>query len=1331
MRNYLFILTLLVPLALHSQEVITFSSDQGLSNTCIRCIYEDSNQNVWIATNNGLNRWDGVKMNVYRHEDKATTPLLHNSVTSILEYDKNHILIGSGMGLQMYDYTTDSFSDVPIINANGDTIPARIPQLCKLSNGSIDVCTSGFGNFCIEGEDIAAKQTDAYTPEGHLISQIVEDAHQRIWVLTERDGIYTKDKGQFHQIEGTEGVIAIVEGNKGIYAAKTNGDFIKIHNLKTEIIPTNSFISNISSNKKGQVFICTDGNGLLVYDESEDEILHNMTQTTDFNLASSNVKDAMLDHEGNLWIGVYWKGVIVQPAAASSFNYIGRRSAIRNTIGTNCTTAISNSQNGWIWVATDHQGLYKISPDGTQSIHYEPSDISGVPSTITAIHEDEFGTLWLGSSIGKLSKVDNVTNTQSLKCVDSKLGVERIYSIAEDSNQTLWIATMGFGIYSYNLVTKELNHYSGLLNGEEQYPFSLISNIWVNTLAVDENMLYVGTSDGMEIFSIEDGKLKKLGRYFTKCAVNTIKFAGSTIWVGTSIGLIRAEISYDGKLHDSKYYDQASGISNNMVNAIELAYSANSETYNVWLSTDNGLCCFNPTNETFTNYYKSDGLQGNEFSRGVSIASDANLYFGGINGLTYFNATEIGSTFISGNPTLRIIDIFIQGKAARAYDKSGSYTMFTDWISETDRIDLCHEDNSFVIELSTMSLAYHHLQYQFRINEDEWTNAPEDQSRISFNNLSPGTYHISFRLLDERNNENIETANSNLTITIVIHPAWYASWWAWLIYILIAISLILYFWKQYKERITSKKLLETHRQSQMLSEMRTKFFMDISHEIRTPMTLILGPLQKLMGIVRNEDSGIDLKTIPVFEKNLALIQQNADRIMTLINQLMDVRKIEKGQFPLHYNRIELVGFLQNLYNLFSANAKDRNITFEFNHDDPHLFACVDPQNLDKIVMNLLSNAFKFTPKDGHITLSLSSSILINHDSEEPSIIISVTDNGIGIPDEQKKHVFDRFFSSSSGTGIGLNLSYMLAHLHEGELSVSDNPEGQGTRFVLEIPQALYLYEGPATKATEEVGEEIKGTELVIAEDDESIREYICDELSRTFIIIHQFGNGQEAWNYLIANAPKVSLVVSDIMMPIMDGTTLCRKIKQNFNTNHIPVILLTAKVSDQEQIEGLTAGADEYVTKPFSIDVLTSRISNLLRSRSLLQSKYQNLAQEKSKIDQVELTSPDEQLMQRVMKVINANLANPDLSIEMIADQVGVSRVHFHRRLKNITNLTPRDFLKGIRLRQAAKLLQEKHFDITAVSEATGFKSVSSFSTTFKQAYGVSPTEFRSQEHQP
>ena len=483
------------------------------------------------------------------------------------------------------------------------------------------------------------------------------------------------------------------------------------------------------------------------------------------------------------------------------------------------------------------------------------------------------------------------------------------------------------------------------------------------------------------------------------------------------------------------------------------------------------------------------------------------------------------------------------------------------------------------------------------------------------------------------------------------------------------------------------------------------------------------------------------------QRSYSLMYQNSQRILRLINQLMDARKIEKGQFRLKYHKVEMVGFVNNLYELFETTARNRGITFCFAHDIERMDVCVDPQNFDKVIMNLLSNAFKFTPDGGDITIELKE--VDGNVSGERDFRLSVTDSGVGIPDQEKKRVFERFYSGKwggdyVGTGIGLNLTKLLVELHEGHIWAENNPKGKGTRFIVQMPQALELledisddkmpravYSAPleaehVAETVAELPEEKKGGSkhgrILVVEDETAIRRYLHGEFSGEYHVC-ECSNGQEAWDYIVQNVEKVDLVVSDVMMPVMDGIALCRNIKGSFNTNHIPVILLTAKSDDADRLEGLSIGADAYMSKPFNMDVLRQTAENLLKNKRRLQGKY-SVAQQEGKIDKIEWMSPNDQMMERVMKVINENISNPDLGVEFIADKIGISRVHFHRRLKNATGLTPRDFVRNIRLMQAAKLLSRTDTDVTGVSVATGFRSASTFSTCFKAYYGMSPTEY-------
>ena len=1380
---------------IHAQNTINLGSDQGLSNTRINSIFEDNHKNVWIGTSNGLNRYDGVKINRYYNDPDNPYSLLSNYCSHFINYDADNILIGGSNGIQLYNYPTGKFYTIPLINKEGKSMNFSISDLKRLSDGRICICVNNLGGYIlkpeskeaslkpIEKRNLKAQYTEEFFVENKSPLNIIEDRKQRIWLRGGNQIIYVKDKGVLHNTHFSNAGY-MVEGSKGIYVTTDDNKLYRFgyQGYKYELLFDNlPIITNMRYDNDGNIIICTDGNGFKIYNEETGQIRSSAISSTEYDLAKSNVKDVMLDRDGNIWIGIYWKGVIVQSRRTSVFQYIGRRSPIRNTIGTNCLTAIAGGADNWLWIGTDHCGLYHVSPDGTKSEHWGPKETPGAPETIMAIHNDRHGTLWLGSSIGRLT----CFNISTKQFSDAGLGISSVYAIDEDSKGNLWIGTCGDGVYRYNPKTKDLDHFTGRFDQDGSN--HIIYNKWIISLTVASGILYAGTADGLEVFAInKNSSLKPLARLLRYKTINTIKTDNrGKIWVGTSMGLycieekglikrlkdnVKEIDKNDNKDITIKEYTEKNGMPDNFVNSIEFTGNNHSDNYTMWISTDNGLTCMNPKKETFTNFYINDGIQANEFSKGVSLSRNGILHFGGINGLTIFDPIDINvknknntvnsntrmhnnlilqrnsSLINQSKDSIRIVDFFVNGKPVSAGEKSGSYTILDKWISDADRIDLCCDDNSFIIEVSAMTMQEKNIIFEYQVNDGDWLPVVGVNDRISFDNMKPGTYNIKIRAVSYDEQSPIRT------IKVVIHQPWYNSFWLWLVYILLFAAAAYFVYRQIREHQRAKRILENHHQIQMMSDMRMQFFMNISHEIRTPMTLIMAPLERLKKMGDDE----------LHQRNYKLIEQNSNRILQLINQLMDVRKIEKGQFQLHYSRIELVAFIYNLYELFSETAKTKGIEFEFIHDNINkLYVCVDTNNFDKIIVNLLSNAFKFTPDGGQITISLEESIdgvhtneenISNDKAKEPVFIIKVTDNGIGIPDDQKAHVFDRFYqvekakicqqSNQGGTGIGLNLASLLTQLHEGTLTVSDNPKGKGTCFTLTMPEANYLVEEDEYDENNENdsandNEDIKKNAeihhaaklpktIVVADDENSIREYIAEVLKEHMpkYEIQQCSNGKIAWEYIQRHSNNIVLVISDIMMPEMDGNELCSNIKQSFLTNHIPVILLTAKVTDQEKIEGLQLGTDAYITKPFSMDLLTTTIDNLISNRRRLQSKYENMAQEAQKIENIELTSPDEQLMQRVMKIINDNLRNPELSVELIAREVGLSRVHFHRKLKELTNETPRDFIRGLRLRQAARLLSKKALDIGHVAEACGFRSISTFSTTFKSVYGVSPKDY-------
>ena len=800
--------------------------------------------------------------------------------------------------------------------------------------------------------------------------------------------------------------------------------------------------------------------------------------------------------------------------------------------------------------------------------------------------------------------------------------------------------------------------------------------------------------------------------------------------MGSSEGLS----GWNKKTKELTTYTTADGLPSNTIYAIQ----GEGKDF-LWISTNAGISQFQKKNNKFINYYVSDGLQGNEFYKNASFKDKQGIiWFGGMNGITYFNPQDIINPAKTWN--IRITDFFLHNNPVRKGMKSGIHNIINCPVFNAKEFYLSYKDNVFSIEFATLELnAPEHINYLYSINDEKWISLPKGVNRISFSNLKPGTYNFKIRAKDNTVYSNIKE------ITIFISPAWYASWWAKVIYSLLLLTIIFIIILQIRHRYRMHQEMLQHIHAEQINEAKLQFFINISHEIRTPMSLIISPLQKL---IKNEENNERLKIYHI-------IYRNAERILNLVNQLMDIRKIDKGQMFLMFRETNIIPFIEDLCTTFGQQANTKNIRLQLHSTLPELNVWVDTGNFDKIILNILSNAFKFTPEKGNIDIT----IRTGEDNTLPDPLkqyaeIIIADTGTGIDEQEKERIFDRFYqirnsqqNPKGGTGIGLHLTRSLVELHHGIIYVENNKEQPGCRFIIRLPlgnkhlrpEEVDNNEQKVTVAAPTVpvispiieNEEEKKVRVktkyhvLIVEDDEEIRNYIAQEFGDKFHIMES-RNGKEALEQIFKKAP--DLVISDIMMPEMDGLTLCRKIKQNVNLNHIPVILLTAKTREEDNLEGLNTGADAYIMKPFNIEILQKTVENLINIRQQLRKVFAGQQNQENKVQKLEVKSPDEKLMERVMKVINDNISNPNLTIEQITNEVGISRVHLHRKLKELTNQTTRDFIRNIRLKEAARLLSEKQHTISEIAMLTGFNDPNNFSTTFKELYGVPPSMYMKEQ---
>lgn len=1328
-----------------------FNTDNQLSSNLATQVFQDKSGFIWIATRNGLNNYDGYHITVIKKDMSNFLGLNSNYINSIAQDEKEHILLGTNNSL--LEFTGSEFLKIPMLDSKGKELATYVKQIYPLRNKDVAVATSGYGIMLKKQDEQKCHAMKGEVEKLKYIHKLLEDKRGRLWIITEDGKLYRKEtNGRVtSHFTGTEGVGAqdilqdalgnlyLASKNQGVYLLRAGSNvFARISNIG------NLPIDNIYISRNNKLYIGCDGLGIYVYDPQTGFLQDNPLFSRLVNLAKSKVTSIIEDNQGNIWVSMLQKGVFMQRNIQNDFNYMGFRLGNLNVIGENCVTSLSINQGNQVWVGTDKDGLYLFNI-ATRSVegHFLNQ------STVLTLCKDQQGRTWVGTYTDGLGYMDAAG---SFHPVD--LGISKsvgIFDIKQDPQGNIWIATMGEGLFCLQKDGSRRN-YKAKYGADNNLKINCLPNNYLIKMAFskDGNHVYVATSVGLACLDRKRNSWVSTFKGINCLNKNSFShcvFVDSKnhVWYGTEDGAFCFDFRKGIK---PKLYTTANGLTDNCVASITEDYQGN-----IWLGAIKGLNKLALKSGTITKFYAESGLQSNEFSdASVCTTQDGKtILMGGSGGLNWFQADQVrqhpwqAKVVISG--------FILNNKMVTPGMKSGSYTITDNWSTFSRDFQLSHEDNTFTLQLSTLTYNdVEQISYVYSINGDAWRTVPAGQNELAFSHMAPGSYKYRIKAICN----GYETPVKEFTI--IIHPAWYASIWAKLFYLLLLIAAIMLYLRHRKRQMEDQLILQQHIHAEDMGEAKIKFFMNISHEIRTPLTLIITPLLSLI----KEDKE------PHRQGIYEIIRKNSERILHLINQMMDLRKIDKGQMVMRMCQTDMVGFINEEYELFRQQALAKNIDFEYQHDSEELPVWIDRNNFDKVIINLLSNAFKFTPTAGHILLSLTHT--------DHHAYISVKDSGIGIPKDKLETIFQRFYQTPAdtsdrnvGTGIGLDLTRSLVELHYGTISARNN-EGEkgskfehGSEFIIRIPlgkdhlkpEELINEEEIKEKQNQELAEveqleqEVKETEnaekaesaagatdmqgnlpasasgnkaeIVIVEDEEDIQDYLKAQLSSDFKI-RTYPNGKVALNEILKNKP--DLIISDIMMPEMDGTTLCAKLKSNINTNDVPIILLTAKSREEDQLEGLQTGADAYILKPFNMDILRRTIINLLTMRRTLKNKFTGKESQEEKVEQRKIQTPDDALMQRVMEVINENIGDSDLSVDMIAQKVGISRVHLHRKMKELTNQTPHSFIRNIRLQQAAKLLKNGKQSITEVMYACGFSNSASFSTMFKNLYGCSPREY-------
>lgn len=1328
-----------------------FNTDNQLSSNLATQVFQDKSGFIWIATRNGLNTYDGYHITVIKKDMSNFLGLNSNYINSIAQDEKEHILLGTNNSL--LEFTGSEFLKIPMLDSKGEELATYVKQVYPLKDKDVAVATSGYGIMLKKQDEQKCHAMKGEVEKLKYILKLLEDKRGRLWIITEDGKLYRKEtNGRVtSHFAGTEGVGAqdiqqdalgnlyLASKNQGVYLLRAGSNaFTRISNIG------NLPIENIYISRNNKLYIGCDGLGIYVYDPQTGFLQDNPLFSRLVNLAKSKITSIIEDNQGNIWVSMLQKGVFMQRNIQNDFNYMGFRLGNLNVIGENCVTSLSINQGNQVWVGTDKDGLYLFNI-ATRSVegHFLNQ------STVLTLCKDQQGRTWVGTYTDGLGYMDAAG---SFHPVD--LGISKsvgIFDIKQDPQGNIWIATMGEGLFCLQKDGSRRN-YRAKYGADNNLKINCLPNDYLVKMALskDGNHVYVATSVGLACLDRKRNSWVSTFKGINCLNKNSFShcvFVDSKdhVWYGTEDGAFCFDFRKGIK---PKLYTTANGLTDNCVASITEDYQGN-----IWLGTIKGLNKLALKSGTITKFYAESGLQSNEFSdASVCTTQDGKtILMGGSGGLNWFQADQVrqhpwqAKVVISG--------FILNNKMVTPGMKSGSYTITDNWSTLSRDFQLSHEDNTFTLQLSTLTYNdVEQISYVYSINGDAWRTVPAGQNELAFSHMAPGRYKYRIKAICN----GYETPVKEFTITI--HPAWYASIWAKLFYLLLLIAAIMLYLRHRKHQMEDQLILQQHIHAEEMGEAKIKFFMNISHEIRTPLTLIITPLLSLI----KEDKE------PHRQGIYEIIRKNSERILHLINQMMDLRKIDKGQMVMRMCQTDMVGFINEEYELFRQQALAKNIDFEYQHDSEELPVWIDRNNFDKVIINILSNAFKFTPTAGHILLSLTHT--------DHHAYISIKDSGIGIPKDKLETIFQRFYQSPSdpndrniGTGIGLDLTRSLVELHYGSISARNN-EGEkgskfehGSEFIIRIPlgkdhlkpEELIDEEEVKEKQNLELAEvkqleqEVKETEnaekaesaavttdmqgklpasargnkaeIVIVEDEEDIQDYLKAQLASDFKI-RTYPNGKVALNEILKNKP--DLIISDVMMPEMDGTTLCTKLKANINTNDVPIILLTAKSREEDQLEGLQTGADAYILKPFNMEILRRTIINLLTMRRTLKNKFTGKESQEEKVEQRKIQTPDDTLMQRVMEVINENISDSDLSVDMIAQKVGISRVHLHRKMKELTNQTPHSFIRNIRLQQAAKLLKDGKQSITDVMYICGFSNSASFSTMFKNLYGCSPREY-------
>ena len=1296
--------------------------ENGLSQSTVYAITQDIRGFLWFATRDGLNRYDSRNIKVYKSIPGDKSSLSWNLVTCLLSDSKGNLWIGTANGLNRYNHNSDTFSR--LLQEKGQ-LKYNISQIYEDRKGNLWI-GSNLGLYVKRAGNSKIEQI-SFSPSRHgqLLREVLaikEDHKANIWIgtsnglfkLNSKKGRYKVDVYRSSIDSRYNYIRTIAEDTDCNLWVGTDGGLQYIDNTELKLISQKhkfpvitKSVRKIAISKNGRVWLGT-ANGISVYDQTNHVLKAFVNDPADpKSLNQNSVYDIYEDRAGSIWIGTFYGGVNYIYKHPPNFVAYQKRTDA-NALSSNIISGIAEDDSHNLLVGTQEAGLnyydritgkflsYKSKDDDAHSLS---SDI------VKLIYKDSEGNIWVGSHYLQLYN----QQTKSFKTFKNKFNQPAfINAICEYKNNTYWIGVRDGGIYLFDYSTETVMSADSITGG--RFRNKVIKYIFKDGSA----NIWFGTDAGLFLLNGKTGAIQK---YESRppgqvtMASDNINVIGQDreqrIWIGTASGGLSL---FDRANQKFLNFTVKDGLPSNTINGL----LADDNGY-LWLSTDKGLCRFDTDKHTVRNYNIEDGLPGNVFNLNSFLKDhQGNFYFGGYNGLIKFNPLKISANDEVAN--IHFVDIHVA-------NEPNSANKYVSQLSQASpSVTFNYRQNVFTVDFALLNYIRplkNKYAYQLLGYEKGWTyvNTPS----ATFTNVPSGKYTL---LVKGANNDGNWSAEP-IRLQISISPPPWLSWWAYLIYFIIASGIALIIVRFIIMRDRLKREEEIH-------QMKLDFFTNISHELRTPLTLILGPIES---IIKSTEADVKIKN------KLSQAKFNADRLLRLVGELLDFRKTETGHLEIHVAKHNIVSFARKIFSSFDDFAEKRSIEYNFVAEKEEVDLYFDDVQLEKVLYNILSNAFKFTTQGGKITLEVI--------ADQSNVLIKISDNGIGIPPHSLSEIFTNYYQvkdygqQSLGSGIGLALSKSIIQLHHGSISVTshqaEHMEERLTCFTIYIktgsahfsanemlpdrisnlPLVPMLTE-PLPDIDTRSGMEDKKFDILIVEDNEAIRNFIAENLSGNFNIT-QCINGQEGLEAAFRNIP--DLIISDVMMPEMDGLEFSKKIKEDDRTSHIPLILLTALSDTIHQIEGLQMGADLYLSKPFSIQVLELSINNLLASRDLMRRKFSQVYTLQP--SNVVIDSKDDAFLNKLVNCIELNMTNNDFSVDKLSIDMGMSRNVLYRKIDALTGMSVNDFIKSIRLKRALQLLESQEYAVYEVATLVGFNDHKYFSREFKKCFGKSPSEFK------